>query len=146
MPIDDNEFNAIMLADKWINSNIRWREDKYDRPDARSFRVDIETGGNEWAMFVKGRYISIPSVPAPKLSFTIVLRGQRIYALDIGRPHHPFMDKHKHANGEMYEPKDITAPASNPVEVWEQFCREARIEHRGSMDQPPQFGIQERLR
>ena len=28
-------------------------------------------------------------------------------------------------------PEDITAPLTNLVEVWDQFCREAAIQHNG---------------
>ncbi|WP_072620517.1 hypothetical protein [Spirulina major] len=31
----------------------------------------------------------------------------------------------------------ITAPATDPVRVWEQFCQEAKIHHNGRMDTPP---------
>lgn len=141
MPIDDDEFNAVMAADKWIEANIRWREDNDGSPE-RVFRVDVETNSDEWEMFVQGRYLGID---APKLSFSIILRGQRIYALDMGREHRPFPDKHKHANGGAYEPEDITAPANNPVQVWRQFCQEARIDHRGEMYRPFQSDNRERL-
>jgi len=40
-------------------------------------------------------------------------------------------------------PDDITAPVYDPVAVWEQFCREAGIEHRGKLAPPP--ALQEEL-
>ena len=36
-----------------------------------------------------------------------------------------------------YAPEDITATVENPVEVWDQFCREAGIQHNG-LDVPEQ--------
>jgi hypothetical protein len=32
---------------------------------------------------------------------------------------------------------DITALATGPVAVWEQFCAEARLTHNGTMNSPP---------
>ena len=39
----------------------------------------------------------------------------------------------KHA----YEPEDITASATDAVQVWRQFCAEARIRHLGELQVPP---------
>ena len=33
----------------------------------------------------------------------------------------------------------ITAPASDPMKVWLQFCAEANIEHKGRMFLPPSY-------
>lgn len=38
---------------------------------------------------------------------------------------------------EAYVPADITAPVTDPVAVWKQFCQEAKIQHEGKMLQPP---------
>jgi hypothetical protein len=39
-------------------------------------------------------------------------------------------------------PPDITAPATEPEKVWEEFCQEARINHNGTMVPPaPQLGL-----
>lgn len=43
---------------------------------------------------------------------------------------------------EAYVPVDITAPASEPLAVWDQFCEEANIEHTGVMV-PPQSRLEE---
>ena len=49
---------------------------------------------------------------------------------------------HKHrwtdlvGDKEAYVPADITAPVTEPVEVWRQFCAEAKIEHRGRLARP----------
>ena len=36
----------------------------------------------------------------------------------------------------LYVPEDITEPWDRPIEVWKQFCTEARIHHRGRMFRP----------
>ena len=33
----------------------------------------------------------------------------------------------------------LTAPASDPVAVWKQFCSEANLTHQGAMSAPPAF-------
>ena len=141
MPMDANEFNALMLSDKRIEGNINWHEDQDRSQSARIFRTDVITD-DERSMFVQGRY----NARRGKLSYALILRGEgRIYALDMGREHRPYPDKHKHANGAIYDPDDITASPTAPTQVWEQFCREARITHLGNMDQPPKIGIQRGL-
>jgi hypothetical protein len=32
---------------------------------------------------------------------------------------------------------DITAPVTDPISVWRQFCAEAKIKHDGVMHPPP---------
>jgi hypothetical protein len=52
-------------------------------------------------------------------------------------------ERHKHRwterfrDKEAYVPEDITAPASQPLDVWRQFCAEAGIEHQGRLFPPP---------
>ena len=36
----------------------------------------------------------------------------------------------------LYVPEDITEPWDRPIEVWNQFCTEARIHHKGRMCRP----------
>ncbi len=71
----------------------------------------------------------------------------RIYALDLGADHHNpdcnrIGEKHKHRwtetfrDKQAYVPKDITEPWDRPIEVWNQFCTEARIHHTGRMEPP----------
>jgi len=38
---------------------------------------------------------------------------------------------------EAYVPNDITAPVTDAVSVWRQFCVEASILHQGAMHTPP---------
>lgn len=141
MPMHADEFNAIMLSDKRIEGSIDWHEDQDRSQSARIFRADVITD-DERSMFVHGRY----NARRGKLTYALILRGEgRIYELDMGREHRPYPDKHKHSNDEVYDPADITAPLTEPTQVWEQFCREARITHIGNMAQPPQIGIQRNL-
>lgn len=132
MPMDAGEFNAIMLSDKRIEGNINWHEDQDSSQSARVFRADVITEVG-YSLFVQGRY----NARIGKLSYSLILRGAgRIYALDMGREHRPYSDKHKHSNGAIYDPEDITVLSTAPTQVWEQFCREARITHIGNMAQP----------
>ena len=141
MPIDAGEFNAIMLSDKRIEGNINWHEDQDRSQSARVFRADVITEGGH-SLLVHGRY----NARRGKLSYALILRGAgRIYALDMGREHRPYSDKRKHANEAIYDPEDITAPPTEPTQVWEQFCRESFITHLGKMAQPPQTRIQREL-
>lgn len=89
-----------------------------------------------------------PLIPA--LSFVLILKtAGRVYALDLGKDHHnpqcnQVGEKHKHKwteqfrDKEAYVPHDITASASDPVEVWRQFCSEAKLTHMGRLSPPPQ--------
>jgi hypothetical protein len=95
-------------------------------------------------LFVRGSYNAL----ACTLSYVIVHRSHgRIYGLDLGKDHHNASceytgEVHKHRWDERlrdknaYVPPDITAPASDPVAVWKQFCAEANITHRGVMHRP----------
>lgn len=83
-------------------------------------------------------------------------RSRRIYGLDLGNEHRDPSGKivgetHKHLwsehrgdDKETYVPQDITAPASDPVAVWQQFCNEARIDHIGVMNPPPSIPEEEK--
>lgn len=146
MPLTDAEFAAILDGPKLINGDIRW-ETSPDRSGNLIFRKDVETGfelGEHSGLFLTGFHN--PRVPT--LSFALVLSPEgRIYGLDIASQNHTNPDgslvgsKHKHRwkegsnERQAYVPVDITAQASDPVAVWVQFCREARIEHRGVMRQ-----------
>jgi hypothetical protein len=78
----------------------------------------------------------------------ILKTAGRVYGLDLGKDHHnpqcnQVGEKHKHRwteqfrDKEAYVPDDITEQAANPVSVWAQFCKEAKIEHHGTMTSPP---------
>lgn len=85
----------------------------------------------------------------PALTYVLILKTEgRIYGLDLGKDHHnpqcdPVGETHKHRWSETFRdkeahvPKDITAPPSEPVAVWRQFCAEAELKHEGKMHHPP---------
>jgi len=110
---------------------------------AREFRVAVQSDPG-WPLFVVGRY----NPRAGTLSYALIHRGAgRIYGLDLGADHHNptcerVGEKHKHRwteafrDKEAYVPQDITAPCDQPIAVWEQFCREANIDHQGHMHAP----------
>jgi hypothetical protein len=141
--IAQQEFDAI-LADpsKRIEGDIDWREDA-DHSPAREFRVELRSDAG-WPLVVVGRIKPF----AGTLSYVLVHRGAgRIYGLDLGADHHNpscqrVGERHKHRwseafrDKEAYVPADITADWDRPVEVWQQFCREANIVHEGRMHPP----------
>lgn len=71
----------------------------------------------------------------------------RIYGLDLGAENtnpdgRRVGRKHKHTWSEehrdrrAYAPADITESWTDPVAVWLQFCRQARLKHTGKMQRP----------
>lgn len=144
MALTEEEFNALLNdRSKRIETDISWSEDEDHSPTVE-FRVKVESEPC-YPLFVKGSYNAMTKT----LSYTIVHKQTgRVYALDMGKDHRNpdgelVGEKHKHRWSEKYRdkhayaPPDITAPASDPVAVWEQFCKEALIEHRGIMNPPP---------
>lgn len=144
MPLTDQEFTAILADEsKAIQGDVTWSEDEDHSPSVE-FRAAVETEAG-WPLFVKGSYNRLIGA----LSYVLILRTEgRIYALDLGKDHRNLDGertgpKHKHTWSEAskakhaYVPDDITADATDPVAVWEQFLREARIRHHGIMHPPP---------
>ena len=139
---------SLILRDtsKRILGDIGWSDDEYRSP-AQQFRAEIDSSEGR-PLFVKGSYNPF----AMTLSYAIILKPTgRIYALDLGKDHHNPQcnrvgEKHKHEwseryrDKEAYVPEDITAPASRPVEVWQQFCAEACLEHDGTLAHPRGLG------
>ena len=143
MPISQQEFEAILADDtKEIAQDLSWGEDK-DHSPAREFRATI-TSTAGYPLCVVGRYNPM----AGKLSYVLIYGGtERIYALDLGADHHNpdcnrIGEKHKHRwteefrDKQAYVPEDITESWDRPIEVWKQFCTEARIHHTGRMEPP----------
>ena len=144
MALTDAEFTSILRdSTKCINGDIVWREDM-DHSPAWEFRAKVASQDG-WPIFVKGRY----NRDAGTLTYVLILKTEgRIYALDMGKDHRNPQgdvvgDKHKHRwseayrDKEAYVPDDLTAPVSDPVAVWTQFCDEARIRHNGKLSSPP---------
>lgn len=145
MTLSQSEYDDIINDHaKSIAGDIAW-EGSPTR-GAQKFRVDIESTEG-YPIFVQGWW----NRDSGKLSYSIIHRriGERIYGLDLGAEHinpdgEPVGEKHKnywvpgsHAKW-AYVPDDITATWDHPVDVWEEFCSEARITHSGTM-QPPSF-------
>lgn len=144
MSLTNTEFQALIDdASKRIEGNIRWLEDEDHYPSVE-FRVRVDSSAG-YPLFARGSFNTLNKA----LSYTIVhSQAGRIYALDIGRDHRnptgEFVgEKHKHRWTERfrdkfaYVPQDITAPSSDPVTVWAQFCAEAKITHAGILHPPP---------
>lgn len=147
MPLTNAELSAILTdTSKRVHGDIHWSDDEYHSP-AQRFRSEISSSVG-WPLFVQGYY----NPYAMALSYAIILKPVgRIYGLDLGKEHHnPQGDQigemHKHKWSERYRdkqayaPDDITAPVSQPVAVWQQFCTEACLEHDGVLAEPAQQG------
>ncbi|TKC99678.1 DUF6978 family protein [Polyangium fumosum] len=142
--LTQSEFEAMIAdASKRIEGDISWREDE-DHSPAVEFRVEVLSNAGH-PLTLKGSYNPLSG----SLSYTLIHRAAgRIYALDMGKDHRNpsgvlVGEKHKHRwkeryrDKEAYVPDDITAPLTQPVQVWSQFCAEAKITHRGMLHQPP---------
>ncbi len=140
--LSQNEFETLIAdPEKYIEGDIIWIK---ERSPCSEFRVEI-TSPAGYPLFLKGSYN--PIIPA--LSYHIIHRAAgRIYGLDLGKDHRNpdgqhTGEKHKHRwneplrDKEAYVPQDITALATDPVNVWQQFCIEAKLIHNGSMASPP---------
>lgn len=144
MALTQTEFEALLAdATKRIEGDIVWQNDE-DHSPCLDFRAEVLSDSG-WPLFVRGSFN--PLIPA--VTFALILKTEgRVYALDLGKDHHnPQCDRvgerHKHRwteafrDKEAYVPEDITASATEPWEVWAQFCTEAGIHHQGRMLAPP---------
>lgn len=142
--ITQEAFRAI-LADgtKCVEGDISWKRAASGSP-AFTFRVNVRSEPG-WPIFAEAWW----NPNSEKLSYALIHREEgRIVGLDLGRSHRnpdgaQVGPKHKHRwsgeerDKEAYAPADITEPWSRPVEVWEQFCAEVKIDHNGTMPAPP---------
>ncbi|MBE9126039.1 MULTISPECIES: DUF6978 family protein [unclassified Coleofasciculus] len=142
--LSQDEFEELITdTNKRIEGDIRWLDDE-DHSPAVEFRVEVVSDAG-YPIFIKGSYNEL----AQKLSYVIIHRAAgRIYGLDLGQDHRnpdgeQVGEKHKHRWDELYRdkkayvPPDITAPITEPVTIWQQFCLESRITHNGIMQEPP---------
>jgi hypothetical protein len=141
--MNQNEFDSL-LADttKRVSSDITWFDDEDHSPSVE-FRVEVDTDAG-YPLFIRGSYNTL----AGTLTYALIHRSfGRIHGLDLGKDHHNpdctyVGEKHKHRwseaqrDKEAYAPPDITAPVTDPITVWRQFCDEAHITHDGVMHQP----------
>ena len=155
MPLTDAEFAAILDGSKLINGDIHW--DIVDKKGKiLKFRRMVECDSAE-ILFLDGFH----NREYPTLSYSLFTKEPgRIYGLDMAVDVHGNPDgslvgpvhKHRWSNRykakQAYSPSDITAPASDPLAVWNQFCEEARIQHNGVMHlpSPPELQSQRRNR
>ncbi len=141
--ITEQDVEAILTDDsKRISDDIAWRLDPAHTP-AVTFRMPVRSEPG-WPLAVHASW----NPKAGKLGYTLLLQGEgRIYALNLGAPHrNPGGERvgevHKHRWTDAfrdrwaYVPDDITAPWDQPVEVWRQFCSEAKISHTGALSVP----------
>ena len=144
MDFTETEMAAILDdTTKEIVGDIRWVEDEDHSPSVE-FRAEIESESG-YPLFVRGSHNPLAQTVTLAM---IHASSRRIYALDLGKDHHNpdcqnVGERHKHRWTDThrdklaYVPSDITEPASNPLGVWRQFCKEARITHKGVMHAPP---------
>ena len=146
--LSQDQFELIINdTTKSIQGDIIWQENSNHNP-SRRFRVDIDSQMN-YPIFLAGSYHPITN----GLTYAIIHKiVGRIYALDMGQDHrnpdgNMVGEIHKHRWTVDYQiryayiPQDITADSRNPVEVWKQFCDEAKITHQGYMHDPPPYQI-----
>lgn len=142
MGLSAAEFDAMLADDsKRIDGDIDWDSGKVPW---QSFQVDIASDAG-YPLVLKGSYNPLVG----KLSFSVLMQGEgRVYALDLGRDHKKVGETHKHryqdAGHDVYAPPDITALPHEVELAWEQFCREARITHNGTL-RPPKPAQREML-
>lgn len=136
---------------KRIIENITWKGDKKDSETVK-FRVSI-LSNNDHNIFADGSYNRY----LERLSYKIIHKeiGRRIYGLDMGKDHkNPdktiVKGNHIHEWNEDFEDRIaysanniIISKATNPIEVWKEFCRETSINFQGIMEEIPliQFEI-----
>lgn len=143
MSFTEADCQRFLAARKEIQGDIDWTDDQ-DHSLNREFRVRAESDEGEIVDIVGSWNPRIPAV-----SYSVIHpEVGRVYGLCLGKDHHNptcsrVGDKHKHRwtdlykDGEAYVPPDITCGPDDPVGVWEQFCVEANIDHRGRMHTPP---------
>ena len=142
MTLNQQEYEAIINDEtKVITEDIVW-EGNLSSP-TRKFRAEVSSD-EAYPIFVDGWC----NFASGKLSYSIIHRGVgRIYGLDLGADHQnpdgEFVgEKHKNywVSGSRakwaYVPNDITETWEHILEVWRQFCVEARIDHDGEMQSP----------
>lgn len=139
------EFDAFLDdVAKTIDGDIEWREDE-DHSVSVEFKQKLNQSSVGFDIYVHGSY----NRAAKRVSFHIIIREiGRIYGLDHGQDHrnpdglsvgekHKHRWTHEHRDRWAYVPEDITADRDSPVDVWSQFCAEARIQHNGVLKAPP---------
>lgn len=142
MVLSQSEFEELITdPEKYIEGDITWTK---ERSPWLGFRVEITCPAG-YPLVLKGSYNPFNT----KLTYAIIhSQAGCIYRLDLGQEHRnpngeSVGDTHKHRwdeplrDKQAYVPPDITAPATQPEKVWEEFCQEAKLTHNGTMASPP---------
>ena len=143
--LTDTEVQAILQDNsKRIEEDVQWQTSS-DHQMWLFFKADVMSDSG-YPLFVN---VTL-NREAGKMSIALINRaaGRRIYGLCLGNDHSDptkgrIGDLHKHkwsedyADKSAYVPNDITAEIADPVLVWQQFCKEARIKHLGQLAPPP---------
>ncbi|MBD2635847.1 hypothetical protein H6G52_10805 [Limnothrix sp. FACHB-881] len=140
--LNQEEFEALINdPNKLIEGDITWKK---ERSPWSGFKVNI-ISPSDYPIVLKGNYNPIIA----KLTYAIIhCQVGCIYRLDLGQEHRNpdgerIGETHKHRwyeplrDKQAYVPPDITAPATDPIQVWQQFCQEAKVIHNGIMTPPP---------
>jgi hypothetical protein len=139
-PITDQEYAGFLTELKVVEGDIVW---SWDTNHEGTAKFSTLLSWRDRLLELRGNFNSRRGA----LSLIVLMKrdgqGHRIYALDHGGPGHKNPDqrvvgslhKHrwsaKHQDQEAYEPTDITHPPANLAGVWQEFCAEAVIHHRG---------------
>ena len=140
MTLSQQEYqNIIDDNTKIILEDILW--ETVPHTSGQRFRAEIQS---DYPLSMSGWY----NPASYKLSFALIHQNAgRIYGLDLGADHRNpdgvrVGEKHKNYWREgdrdkwAYVPQDITEPWDRPLEVWRQFCDEAKLRHLGIMRPP----------
>lgn len=146
MVLTNGEFDGILSnKTKKIVENITWVGEK-KKSEIVKFRVPVVSDCG-YPIFVDGSYNRY----LDRLSYKIIHReiGRRIYGLDMGKDHRnpdgEMVGKnHIHKWSEEYEDRKaysaeeyISSPATEPREVWQEFCQAANINFQAVMEEIP---------
>lgn len=138
------EVYRIIDAEKRISGNIRWQHNPDHDSGWAKFRVVVESDAG-WDLALYGNVALAPPDRQPKRSFSLVLRGRRIYALDVNGSH-----KNRHVNNDEWNHQthkqrwkdaygtqiaftpDESIP-EEPAAAFLEFCRECNIVFTGQI-------------
>ena len=141
MTFSENDFQILIRNDsKEILGDITWEKDA-NHEGSLIFVTEIQSDIN-YPIYLKGTFNSKRGT----LSFSMIHREVgRIYGLDMGQNHKNRatgkktgrIHKHKwtdlYQDQDTYVPSDITKPYNDVIGVWNEFCLESKITHKGRM-------------
>lgn len=130
--------NQAMNAPKVISEPIEWKTK--NNGVFCFFKVALE-GINRplpYETLLHGNY----NLELGTYTFTIIMNGNRVKSLDIGKAHKEHGEKHKHSWTEthkdrnVYVPDDITTGADMKI-VFQEFLAECNIKTEVELPNPP---------